>query len=86
MAEYELVVPNRAGKQIEKLPRAVKDKVIDKILSLGGSPRPFGAKKLSATEDKYRIRVGDYRVLYEIDDKIRRVIILDCLHRKESYK
>ncbi|HEY9125250.1 MAG TPA: type II toxin-antitoxin system mRNA interferase toxin, RelE/StbE family [Bacteroidales bacterium] len=55
------------------------------ISNLGNNPRPFGYKKLKG-EDAYRIRIGDYRIIYEIDDTIIVVTVVSVGHRKEIYK
>lgn len=86
MDKYELRIPKSVLKQIERLPEKIKGRVIDKILSLAAFPRPGGFRKLSARENIYRVRIGDYRVVYEIDDDKKVVIILKCLHRSEVYR
>jgi mRNA interferase RelE/StbE len=53
---------------------------------LAGDPRPHGCKKLRAKHDQYRIRIGDYRVIYEIDDKTVTVLIVRISHRKDAYR
>jgi mRNA interferase RelE/StbE len=53
---------------------------------LANEPRPAGTKKLTGTASEYRIRIGNYRVRYEIDDKAQLIIILSCRHRRDAYK
>ncbi|HJW88012.1 MAG TPA: type II toxin-antitoxin system RelE/ParE family toxin [Dehalococcoidia bacterium] len=77
------IVPN-AEREMDKLPTSFHTRISKKMLSLEDNPRPRGAKKLSGREE-YRLRVGDYRVLYTIDDKGRIVTIFAVGHRREIY-
>ncbi|WP_371819475.1 type II toxin-antitoxin system RelE/ParE family toxin [Tolypothrix sp. PCC 7910] len=61
-------------------------RVIEKIQSLASEPRPDGVVKLKGSDNEYRIRIGDYRVRYEIDDDSQLVQILQCKHRKDVYR
>ena len=80
---------------IKILPAAQKDcdgfspkaftKIKEKIIALAKNPRPFGAIKLT-NEEGYRLRVGDYRVLYRIDDASKEIFIYRVKHRKEAYR
>ncbi|MEK7282051.1 MAG: type II toxin-antitoxin system RelE/ParE family toxin [Chloroflexota bacterium] len=70
---------------MDKLPPPVHTRISRKILSLENNPRPRGTKKLSGREE-YRLRVGDYRVLYTIDDRNTVVIIFAVGHRREVYR
>ncbi len=83
---YTVIVPKPVQKQLDRLPTELHDRVIDKILLLADDPRPSGAKKLKGYDREYRIRIGDYRVRYEIDDKELIVIILHCNHRSAIYR
>ena len=83
---YELITPKLFEKQLEALPKEVKLKAIEKILALAEEPRPSGVSKLKGSENEYRIRVGDYRVRYEIDDTKKMIILLHCRHRREVYR
>jgi len=66
--KYELRIVRTAAKEMDKLPGAIHARISRRILSLEDNPRPRGVKKLSVREE-YRLRLGDYRVLYTIDDK-----------------
>lgn len=82
---YELQISNRATKALEKFPDDVYIRLIEAIKSLADNPRPdSGCKKLKGRKG-YRIRVGDYRVVYEINDGILVVLIIDVGHRREIY-
>jgi mRNA interferase RelE/StbE len=84
VANYELQIKPSAVKEIEKVPRKDRPKVVQKIRSLADNPRPHGCEKLSA-EEKYRVRQGDYRIVYSVDDDQLVVLIVKVGHRKEIY-
>lgn len=83
---YEVVVPKPVQKQLNKLPEGIREKILEKVLQLADDPRPAGVKKLKGLDNEYRIRINDYRVRYEIDEKKLVVIILHCSHRREVYR
>lgn len=85
MANYKIEIKKSAAKEIENLPSAILKRVIAHIQELANEPRPIGCKKLSGDE-KYRIRVGDYRILYEIEDEVVTVYVVKVAHRKEVYR
>jgi len=85
VANYELQIKPSAVKEIEKLPRKDRPKTVQKIRALAGNPCPHGCEKLSA-EEKYRVRQGDYRVVYSVDDNERSVLVVKVGHRKEVYR
>jgi mRNA interferase RelE/StbE len=82
--DYEVLILRRAQKQLESLPKQNYSKVRDVILALADVPRPSGCKKLTG-RDGWRVRSGNYRVVYEIDDQAKRVTVLDIGHRKDIY-
>lgn len=83
---YQVIIPEPVEKQLENLSQNINERILEKILSLVENPRPSGVKKLKGFKNEYRIRVGDYRVRYEIDDENLTVIVLHCSHRKDVYK
>jgi mRNA interferase RelE/StbE len=83
---YNVVIPRPVQKQLKQLSQEIYQKVTEKIVGLMNEPRPIGVKKLKGFDNEYRIRIGDYRVRYEIDDKTLTVIILSCRHRRDAYK
>lgn len=85
MASYKIEIKKSAAKEIENLPSTILKRVISHIQELSDDPRPNGCKKLSGDE-KYRLRVGDYRILYEIQDEIVTVYVVKVAHRKEVYR
>ena len=85
MGRYRLEIKKSAVKEIERLPRKDMKAVLDKIESLSDNPRPHDCKKLSAQE-KYRVRCGNYRILYSIEDDILIVFVVKVGHRKDVYR
>lgn len=83
---YSVIISKSVQKQIDNLPDDVVQRVIEKIQNLASEPRPDGVVKLKASDNEYRIRVGDYRVRYNIDDESELVQILQCKHRKDVYR
>jgi len=84
MENYKIEIKKSATKEIERLPRSILKRVLEKIQSLSEAPRPSGCKKLTADE-KYRLRVGDYRILYSIEDDILVIYVVKVAHRKKVY-
>ena len=82
---YTVVIEHRAYKELDRLPRQVLSRIIRPINSLSLNPRPSGVKKMF-TENGWRIRIGDYRVLYSIDDKNKMVIVYRIKHRGDVYR
>ena len=82
---YRLEFTAGAARQFRKLPKHVQTRLAPLISVLINNPRPAGAKKLKGTEG-YRLRVGDYRVLYEIQDTASRILIVSVGHRREVYR
>jgi mRNA interferase RelE/StbE len=83
---YNVVISKSVQKQIDDLPNDIVERVIEKIQNFASEPRPDGVVKLKGSDNEYRIRVGDYRVRYEIDDENQLVQILQCKHRKDVYR
>ncbi len=82
--KYTVVVPKPVQKQLENLIQTERAKVISVLKQIAEYPRPSGIKKLKGYEKTYRIRVGDYRVIYDIQDREVVVLVLSVSHRKES--
>ena len=82
--DYEVVILRRAQKQLANLPKQNYSRIRDLISTLANNPRPTGCKKLTGREG-WRVRSGDYRVIYEIDDRQIRVTVLDIGHRRDIY-
>jgi len=82
---YEIQILRSAEKEMDKLPPVIRKRISNRILSLENNPRPRGAKKLSG-RDEYRLRVGDHRILYTINDSNSAVTIIAVGHRREAYR
>ena len=85
MASYRLFIKPSASKEIEGLPKQDRRKVVAKIQGLAKDPRPAGCERLSGHE-QYRLRQGDYRILYSIEDKDLIVAVVKVGNRKEVYR
>ena len=83
--EYEVRIRSSAKKEMKSLPKEAISRIILAIRDLKTNPRPHGGKKLQDREE-YRIREGDYRILYLIDDRVRVVDIVGVNHRKDAYR
>lgn len=83
---YTIIIPKAVQKQLDALPDDIYDRIAVKIQELAENPRPDGVVKLKGYENEYRIRIGDYRVRYEIEDEELRILLLQCKHRKEVYR
>ena len=82
---YKLKILPPAQKDFDRLRGIIFNKIKNEIILLSSNPRPFGALKL-ANEEGYRIRIGDYRVLYRVDDASKEIFIYRVKHRKEAYR
>ena len=80
MMIYKVIIPKPIQKQLDELQKDLKIRITDRILALAENPRPDGVVKLKGIENEYRIRIGDYRVRYEIEDQNLIVLVLDCRH------
>ena len=82
---YHVVLKRSAEKELNALQGTLFERIKTKLLTLEEQPRPFGVQKLHGQE-VYRVRVGDYRILYLIDDAARRVDIISIANRREAYR
>lgn len=82
---YKISYEKRALRELNKLPRMAIDQIIKRIDSLEENPYQAGVRKLSLTHDLYRIRAGNYRIIYEICDGELRIIIISIGDRKNVY-
>ena len=86
MASFRLEWRASAAKELRKIDRQVIPRIMAAVEQLACEPYPPGAKKLQGTESSYRIRVGDYRIVYEVDAAEVVIIIVRVRHRKEVYR
>jgi mRNA interferase RelE/StbE len=82
---YNIEIKRSAQKQLAKISKPFSEVIYEKILALENNPRPIGCIKLTGREG-WRIRVGDYRIVYEIKDHVLLIIVIDIDHRKQVYK
>jgi mRNA interferase RelE/StbE len=82
---YAVKLKKSTEKELDRIPAKTRDRIIAQILSLKENPRPFGYKKL-AGYDWYRIRSGDYRMLYVVDDGKKTIEVLSVGNRKDIYR
>ena len=85
MASYELVFKKSVAKDLRALPQQDVKRILQKIRALADDPRPPGCEKLSGLE-RYRVRQGSYRVVYEIEDRRLIVLIVKVAHRRDVYR
>jgi mRNA interferase RelE/StbE len=86
MPSYNISLKPSVEKDLRSLPKSTVVRVIEQIEGLKTDPLPRKALKLSNAEHLYRIRVGDYRIVYEVDTKTRQVLIHYVRHRREVYR
>ena len=85
MAKYKIEIKKSATKELSKIPKKVLKKIIQRIQKLSINPRPVDSKKL-ADQELYRIRQGNYRILYSIEDGVLIVYVIKVGHRREVYR
>ena len=83
---YRLELKPSAAKSLSKLPRTAQLAIAEVLEGLTENPRPRGVTKLTAEEDLYRLRAGDYRVVYAIWDRVLLVLVVRIAHRREAYR
>ena len=86
MVKYSLAIKPSAQKELDALADDLFTRIDRKILSLADNPRPAGCKKLKGYKDQWRVRVGDWRVVYIIDDTAKLVSVTRIAHRREVYE
>lgn len=84
--KYQVIFSSSAARDFRKLPASEQLKISVKINALAANPRPHGVLKLAAEHSLYRIRVGDYRIIYRIEDQILQVLIVRVGDRKNVYR
>jgi mRNA interferase RelE/StbE len=85
VVKYSLDIKQSAQKELDALDDALFARIDRKILALADDPRPAGCKKLKGYKDQWRVRAGDWRVLYIVDDAARLVTVTRVAHRREVY-
>lgn len=85
MESYSVELTRNAAKELEDLPAKDRVRVLARLQSLAADPRPVGSVKLS-TRELYRLRQGDYRIIYIIDDAVVRIVVIRIAHRRDVYR
>jgi len=86
MASYEVVLRPSVHKDLRRLPQNSVVRIVERIEGLAEDPLPGGAIQLSDTDRLYRLRVGDYRIVYEVNVQEQQVIVLYVRHRRDAYR
>ncbi|MBI5772171.1 MAG: type II toxin-antitoxin system RelE/ParE family toxin [Verrucomicrobia bacterium] len=82
---YQVILSKSVQKELDRLPDDMASRILARLAGLETNPRPADVKKLKG-RDAWRIRVGDYRVIYEIHDRVLQVIVITVGHRREIYR
>ena len=83
---YRVDLSPAARRQLGRLPPEILARLSQAIDALAADPRPSGVQKLPGSQNDYRIRVGDYRVIYEVQDEVLLVLVTKVAHRREAYR
>ncbi len=86
MSNYRVALTASAEKELHNLAAQMVARIVPRLEGLASTPRPAGCKKLKGGDNEWRIRVGNYRIVYEIDDKARTVDVTRIAHRREVYE
>lgn len=86
MGIYAVVVGSSASRQIRKLERRAQIQVVKRLEAMQNDPRPKGVEKLSQNPRFYRVRSGDYRLIYNVDDQTSTIYVVVVRHRREAYR
>ncbi len=82
---YQVIIPKSVRKELDRLPEKIADRVLARLVELETNPRPADAKKLKG-RNAWRIRVGDYRVIYKIHGRVLQILVITVGHRREIYR
>ena len=86
MASFDVTVASSVHRDVRRLDPGLVRRLFTVMAALGDSPLPDGVRKLTGSESSYRVRVGDYRVLYDVDFRNRRVRVYKILRRRDAYR
>ena len=86
MADYEVTFARSARRELERLALPLAARIISRIEELAQEPRPRRARKLHGKQNLWRVRIGDYRIVYSVDDRQRVVDVVRIRHRREAYQ
>ena len=82
---YRVILPKSVQKELARLPEEISQRILSRLAALESNPRPADVKKLKG-RPAWRARVGDYRIIYEIHDRILQIIVITVGHRREVYR
>jgi mRNA interferase RelE/StbE len=85
-ATYAVIIVRSAQKEIKALDQAIRARILQALHSLSSDPRPSGCRKLVGAQNRWRVRVGDYRIIYEINDAGSSLNIIAVRHRSKAYE
>lgn len=83
---YEVYLERSAENDLKRLTTSIFDRILPQIKTLAENPRPSGCRKTTGSKNDWRIRIGDYRIIYEIDEKAKSVRVMRVRHRREVYR
>lgn len=83
--KFQIILPKSVQKELDRLPDEIASRILARLAGLETNPRPADVKKLKG-RDAWRIRAGDYRVIYEIHDRVLQIIVITVGHRREVYR
>lgn len=83
---YRVEVVRKAQKQLARVQVQDRERIMEEIDALADDPNPSGSTKLRGYVDSWRVRVGDYRIIYELDEAARKVVVTRVAHRREVYR
>ena len=83
---YNILFKPSVERDFKRLPAHIQEKILSEIALLSEDPRPAGAVKLKGSDNLYRVRVGDYRIIYAVEDAFLVVLVVEIGHRKEIYR
>jgi len=83
---YEILLESRAQRDLKKLPAEVFYRVMSTLKDLAENPRPVGSRKITGSKNDWRIRIGEYRIIYEIDEDAEAIKVMRVRHRREVYR
>jgi mRNA interferase RelE/StbE len=86
MTDYVITFSRSARKELESLDGKTVRRIFPKLETLAKQPRPAGCRKLVGEENLWRVRVGEYRIIYSVDDSIREIDIIAIRHRRSAYQ
>ncbi len=86
MASYSVELKPSVHKDFRRLPKSVVQRAMRRIEELGENPFPQGVEKLEGAQQLYRLRLGNYRIVYEVDTRARRITVIYIRHRREVYR